>query len=152
MTRAQCAYPPAPRGFRDEEFTFYFDQRNTPCLSQPIAAGAQIPNIVLRLDRDAPFIWRGTKILSNQAGLGARFHSPDDDLMSEVHQPIYQSFFPGGAGIVGYLPVAGEPGIECPLGGVIQLDLSNLSAANIVDPHTAVLLMGVKRWKVEVAL
>ena len=147
--RAQFPFRPAPKGFRDEDFFYYFDGNNTLALAQPIPALDAIRNIALPLHRDAPFIWRGTKVLSDQPALGVEFRTPDGELMSDDVQPLYQSFWPGGFAIVGTVPVANEPGIECPLGAVIQLDLANLSAAPIVDQHTAVLLMGVKRWRIQ---
>ena len=147
--RAQFSFPPAPKGFRDEDFFYYFDGNNTLALAQPIPALDAIRNIALPLHRDAPFIWRGTKILSDQTALGCQFRTPDGELMSSDVQPLYQSFWPGGFPIVGMAPVANEPGVECPRGAVILLDLANLSAAPIVDQHTAVLLMGVKRWRIQ---
>jgi hypothetical protein len=147
--RMQFCYPPAPRGFRDEDFFYYFDGNNTLALAQPIPALDAIRNIALPLHRDAPFIWRGTKVFSDQPALGVEFRTPDGELMSDDVQPLYQSFWPGGFLIAGTVPVTMEPGIECPLGAVIQLDLANLSGTPIIDPTTAVLLMGVKRWRVQ---
>ena len=150
--RPQYAYRPAPKGYRDQDFVYMFNSAAVPALAQAIAVGDFILNIALRLDRDAPFVWRGTKVLTDQPGLGDQFRGPDGELLSDDFAPVYQSFFPGGFPIAGFSPVAGEPGIECPTGAVVQLNLANLSAAPIIDPYTVVLLMGVKRWRIEVAL
>lgn len=147
--RPQYVYPPAPPGYRDEDFNFYFDSFNTPALAQGIPAAATLPNIALHLHRDAPFLWRGVKVFSDASSLGVEFRTPDGELMSDSYQPLFQSFFPSGFLLVGLSPVPLEPGIECPAGSVILLDLANLSAvAAIRDVHTAVVLIGAKRWKV----
>jgi len=149
--RPQYAYRPAPKGYRDEPFVYFFNSASVPALAQTIAAGDAILNIALRLDRDAPFIWRGTKLLTDQPGLGDQFRGPDGELLSDDYAPVYQSFLPGGLPIAGFSPVAGEPSVECPVGAVVLLNLANLSAAPIIDPYTVVLLIGVKRWRTEVA-
>lgn len=146
--RGQSPYPPAPQGYRDEDFLFIFDGFNTPALAQNLPVARPIENIALALDRDAPFLWRGTRFLTDQPGLGVRFRGPAGDLLTDGYEPIYQSFFPGGFPIVGFGVVPNEPGIPCPVGAIIILDLANLSLAPIIDPYTAILLMGVKRWKV----
>ena len=146
--RGQFPYPSAPRGFKDEDFVYTFDSVDTLALAQPIPVGTVLRDIALRLHRDAPFLWRGVKVLSDQAGLGVQFRGPDGDLLSETYEPIWQSFFPGGTIIAGFGVAPMEPEIECPLGAVVQVNLANLSLAGIVDQHTAVQLLGVKRWEV----
>lgn len=146
--REQFAFPLAPRGFFDEDFVYFFDSVNLLALTQPIPAGTAVRDIALRLHRDAPFIWRGTRVFTSEPGLGVQFRGPDGALLSDDYEPTAQSYFPGGRRIPGFGVVACEPGIECPIGSVIQLNLANLSAAGIVDPHTAVQLLGVKRWEV----
>jgi hypothetical protein len=149
LYRPQFAYPPAPAGFKDEMFAFYFDSIGVPALGQGIPVGATIANVPLQLDRDAPFIWRASSVLSNQAGLGVQFQGPSGSLLSNGFVPVLQSFFPSGALGPGFGLVTHEPEIECPVSGVVLLTLANLSAAPIVDPTTKVLLMGVKRWRVK---
>jgi hypothetical protein len=129
-------------------FAFYFDSQNVPALTQDIAVGAQIANIPLQLDRDAPFIWRGASVLADESGLGVQFQGPDGSLLSSAFEPVLQSFFPGGALGPGFGFVVHEPEIECPVSGVILLSLANLSGAAIVSPVVEVLLLGVKRWRV----
>lgn len=152
--RPQYAYPRAPRGYKDQEFAYYFSSNTVPALGQNIAAGAIITNIALQLERDVylgenvPFLWRGTKVLTNQFGLGVQFSSPDGTLLSNDYEPVDLSLFPSGNLIVGFPPVPNEPGIECPLGAIVLVNLANLSTAAIQDPITEVVLMGVKRWKV----
>ena len=146
--RPQYAYARAPQGYRDEDFEFYFDGFNTFALAQSIPVNGPILNIALALDRDAPFLWRGTKVLTDQPGLGVRFRGPAGDLLADDFGPVYQSYFPSAFPIVGFVPVPNEPGIPCPVGAVILLDLANMSLAPIIDPQTAVVLMGVKRSKV----
>jgi hypothetical protein len=145
--RPQFAYPPAPRGFRDEDFVFWFDPQSTPALHQVMPVGAEIPDIPLPLHRDAPFIWRGTKVFSTSPRMGARFRGPDGSLLSDDFQPVYQSFFPSGFLVTGWPPVAHEPEIACPLGAVIQFGLANLGPAIIDDAQVFVMLYGVKRWR-----
>jgi len=147
--RPQYAYPSAPAGFRDETFAFYFDSLGVLALAQSIPVGATIKDIPLQLDRDAPFIWRASSVLSNQAGLGIQFQSPDGSLTSSDFEPVMQSFFPSGALGPGFGLVPHEPEIECPVAGSILLSLANLSAAPIVDPTTKILLLGVKRWRLK---
>lgn len=147
--RPQYAYPPAPAGFRDEMFAFYFDSVGVPVLGQNIPVGATISNIPLQLDRDAPFIWRASSVLSTQVGLGVQFQGPSGSLLSSGFAPVLQLCFPSGALVPGFGLVAHEPEIECPVSGVVLLNLANLSAAPIVAPITKVLLMGVKRWRIK---
>jgi hypothetical protein len=145
--RPQYAYPPAPHGFRDEDFVFWFDSRSTPALAQAIPVAGRIPDIPLPLDRDAPFIWRGTKVFAGPPRLGARFQGPDGSLLSDDYQPVYQSFFPSGFLIAGFPPVPHESEMACPLGAVILFGLANLGATPVIDPQIYVLLYGVKRWR-----
>ena len=147
--RPQYAYPPAPAGFRDEMFAFYFDALSVPALGQGIPVGDPIRNIPLQLHRDAPFIWRATSVLSNQTGIGVQLQGPSGSLLSSDFEPVLQSFFPSGTLGPGFGLVTHEPEIECPVSGVVLITLANLSAAPIVDPTTKVLLLGVKRWRVK---
>jgi len=153
--RPQYAYPKAPRGYKDQDFAYYFSSVGNPALGQNIAAGALITNIPLQLDRDiyldepVPFLWRATKVLTNQTGLAVQFAGPDGTLLSNDFEAVGLSYAPGGASpIVGLSSVPNERGIECPLGAVILVSLKNISSAGIVSPVTEIFLMGVKRWKV----
>ena len=65
MYRPEFAYP-TPPGCRDEDFTYHFDGSNTPLLNQDIS-GKTIENIPLVLERDAPFYWRGWKVVLREA-------------------------------------------------------------------------------------
>jgi hypothetical protein len=152
--RPQYAYPKAPRGYKDQDFAYYFSSVGNPALGQNIAAGALITNIPLQLDRDiyldepVPFLWRATKVLTNQTGLGIQLSGPDGTLLNNNHGAAFLSYFPSGDLIAGFAPVPNEPEIECPLGAVILVNLKNLSTVGIVSPITEIWLMGVKRWKV----
>jgi hypothetical protein len=128
MYRPQAAYPPAPPGWQDEEFGYYFDLSTLPAFAVVLGAGQEITSIVLQLQPDAEFHWRAIQVSNPGSLLGLRFRAPDGTLLSEGYIPMENfSGFPGAAaGIPGGGPVAIEPEIVCPAASVILLDVQNL--------------------------
>jgi len=127
--RPQAAYPPAPPGWQDEEFEYYFDLSNLPAFQSTLAPQQEIPDMVLKLQPDAEFRWRGVQASNPGSSLGLRFRTPDGVYLQDDYAPCENfSGFPGGAaGIPGGGPVALESEIVCPAGAVILLDAKNLA-------------------------
>ena len=128
MYRPQAAYFPAPPGWQDEEFEYYFDLSSIPAFAEVLAAGQEVTSIVLQLQPDAEFRWRAIQVSNPGSLLGLRFRSPDGTYLSEDYEPMENfSGFPGAAaGIPGGGPVALEPEIVCPAFSVVLLDVKNL--------------------------
>src|SRR5689334_18561249 len=58
--RPHFAYPPAPPGARDEAYEYFFDTSNIQRVT--LVAGATQFAMLLQLDKDAEYRWRGFKI------------------------------------------------------------------------------------------
>ena len=143
--RPQFAFPPAPRGYRDEQFHYGFDGTNVAALGRTVAAGGQLNNILLPLEPDAGFLCRGIKIQTATArtNLGVQLKSPHGDYLEITYLPAADLYTPSGAAILGSLFVPLEPEVECPPGGVWNLSLYNPTAGGLACP--SVTLYGVKR-------
>ena len=126
--RPQFAYPPAPEGFQDEEFCYWFDFSNMPAFQSVLGAGEEILNMVMPTERDAEFRWRAIQVSNPGSFLGLRFRTPDGVYLADDYAPMEDfSGFPGASGgIPGGDPVALEPEIVCPAGCVLLLDCKNL--------------------------
>jgi hypothetical protein len=148
--RPQYAYP-TPRGFTDEQFSYTFDQSNTPFLnSGNLASGSFIQNIPLPLDRDAAFLWRGFTILGvndTDPVMAVRFRDAAGNYLSDDFVPIDLYARPLGLAIVGTLTVIWEPQIECPAGGMLWVDLKNQSNGAVNTNLVRLTLDGAKRRK-----
>jgi hypothetical protein len=122
------SYPPAPDGWEDIEFEYFFDLSGIPAFQQILAPGQEVTDIVLQLQRDAEFRWRAIQVSNPGSFLGLRFRTPDGTYMANDYAPMENfSGFPGAvAGIPGGEPVALEPEIVCPAGAVILLDVKCL--------------------------
>jgi hypothetical protein len=126
--RPQFPYPPAPEGWVDEEFEYYFDVSILPVFQVPILPGQEIVGIVLQTQPDAEFRWRGVQVLNPGTFFGLRFRTPDGTYMQDDYAPMETfSGFPGAtAGMPGGEPVALESEVICPAGCVVRLDVKNL--------------------------
>ena len=127
--RPQFAYPPAPEGWEDQDFEYWFDLSNLPAFQVVLTPGQSIEGIALQLERDAEYRWRGLEA-SDVAGsfLGLRFRTPDGTYMADDYAPVenFNSFPAGVPGLPGSEPVAFEPEIVCPPGAVVLLDVKNM--------------------------
>jgi hypothetical protein len=126
--RPQLAYPPAPEGWVDEEFEYWFDFSNMPAFQTFLSPGEEILNMVMPTQRDAEFRWRAIQVSNPGSFLGLRFRTPDGVYLADGFAPMENfSGFPGAAGgLPGGAPVALEPEIVCPPGCVLLLDAKNL--------------------------
>ena len=126
--RPQFPYPPAPEGWVDEEFEYYFDVSILPVFQVPILPGQEIVGIVLQTQPDAEFRWRAVQVSNPGSMLGLRFRAPDGAYLSEGYVPMenFSGFPQAAAGIPGGGPVALEPEIVCPAASVVLLDVANL--------------------------
>jgi hypothetical protein len=118
--RPQFAFPPAPPGFVDEEFEYYFDSVNTPAL-------AQVPSnqVVLPLQSDAEYRIRAFQMSGNTGELAVRFWTPRGAELSQV--PIENDLaYAGTINGAGKLPVPLSDEIVCPPGSSLLVDLQNL--------------------------
>ena len=128
MYRPQAAYPPAPPGWQDEDFEYYFDLSSIPAFAGVLGAGQEVTGIVLQLQPDAEFRWRAVQVSNPGSMLGLRFRAPDGAYLSEGYVPMenFSGFPQAAAGIPGGGPVALEPEIVCPAASVVLLDVANL--------------------------
>ena len=121
--RAQYAYPPAPPGWIDEEFEYYFDVNNTPALATIPAL--QIP---LQLQSDAEYHWRAVEISGNQGNIVMRLWKGATQL-SQTLVPVDDAYSSNIAGAfpvpppIGKLPVILEPEVLCEPGSQLLVDL-----------------------------
>ena len=119
--RPQYAYPPAPPGWVDEEFEYYFDSLTYPAL-------AQVPSnqIVLPLQADAEYRIRSFQMSGNTGNLLVRFWTPRGDQLSAV--PVENDLAYSGTlqAPTGRLPVPLSDEIVCPAGSALRLDLASL--------------------------
>jgi hypothetical protein len=125
--RPQSAYPPAPEGWEDIEFEYFFDVSNTPAFQTTLLPGEAINDIVLQLQRDAQFRWRAIQVSNPGSPLALRFQLPDGTEMQADFAPMEDfSGFPGAqGGIPGGAPVAIEPEVVCAPGSVILVSALN---------------------------
>jgi hypothetical protein len=128
--RPQFPYP-TPEGFQDEEFEYYYDSSNTPALNTAnLSVGQIVANIPLPLQQDAPFFWRGLILDNPKAAFGVRFRDAAGNYLSDdfVNVGLYSPIPPGSQHPpVGNAPIAIEPEIPCPLGGVLYVDIKRLN-------------------------
>ena len=127
--RPQFAYPPAPEGFEDEDFEYFFDFSNMPAFQSVLTPGEEILNMVMPTQRDAEFRWRGIQVSNPGSFVGLRFRTPDGVYLQEDYAPMqnFSGFAGAAGGIPGGAPVALEPEIVCPPGVVLLLDAKNLA-------------------------
>jgi hypothetical protein len=121
--RPQCAYPPPPSGWIDEEFEYYFDSIDTPSLA--IVPSNKVP---LQLQPDAEFHLRGIQISGNVGNLAIRFWTPQGEQISQCLVEADRAYAGTvqGAPPVGKLPVALSEEIVCAPGTVLLIDLALL--------------------------
>jgi hypothetical protein len=120
----QFLAPPTPKGFKDEEFEYYFDATNTPGLI-PLLSGQSIAQLPLQLQDDAEFIWRAFQISGNSGPLCVRFYDPFGNQLSAVQLECDRAYSAteNGPNPIGRLPVVFEPEVHCPAGGFLQVDI-----------------------------
>lgn len=128
MRQVQFPFPDPPEGYAWEEFEYSFDSTNTPALATQLATGQSLLNIPLALQSDAPFLWRGIQVYFPQQFLGLRFRDAFGRFLSDDFVPssAYSSFQSLNGSLPGIGIVLVEPGLECPKGSVILLDLANI--------------------------
>lgn len=116
---------PAPPGFVDEEFEYYFDSNNTPGLAALSTPGQQANKITLQLQQDAEFIWHGLEISGNAGPLCVRFYDPFGNELTAMQIEVDRAYGAtlNAANPIGRLPVVFEPPVRCPAGGFLQVDL-----------------------------
>lgn len=122
--RPQYAYPPAPPGYRYEEFEYYFDITTTPALA--INPSNRIP---LQLQQDAEYRFRAIQISGNAGVVLMRLWTPDGLPLSEVVIPPDESYSGtvNGVNPVGRLPVPLADEVVCPAGSQLQIDIGVLA-------------------------
>lgn len=139
-----------PPGYRDEEFIY-------PILGSQIgsiAAGLEVTNIPLPMDRDYPYFWTGVAYSSNVASsIGLRFRDAYGTYLSDDYCSSTLYLYPANDGAAaafggGFIAVF-EPPVICPAGSIPLVDFKNLTAtggaaATPIDFE----LRGFKRVKV----
>jgi hypothetical protein len=147
LYRPQFPYPAVP-GCNDEQFSYSFDKTNVPFLAQSIAAGNLVIGIPFPLDQDAPFSWRGMR--ADTSSLLMRLRDPFGNYLDNDFSPIDLYMAQQGLiGSLGALAIPTELAIDCPMGGIILLDLKNPTASPI-SPG-AFTLLGIKRRNPDLA-
>lgn len=146
MFRPQFAYA-TPPGYKDQDFQYSFDgNTNTPLLSGNINSGVLIQNIILPLQPDEVFLWRGWKVQSYSISfmpLYIQWRDPMGNYLSLCPVPVAHIALPGGIAGYGFETVPIEPEIPCPAGSNVLCSLYNASPAPTQLPR--VVLYGVKR-------
>ena len=150
MYRPQFAYP-TPPGYTDLDFDHYFDENTVPQLGT--MATQNIWGIVLQLDDDADFIWRGIKIpciSTNNVpqSIGLQFRAPDGRYITAGFVPLWLYGLQSGNSILFEGPgCILESEIYCPKGSAILMDLEGFLGSGAT--LGAITLTGVKRWSAE---
>lgn len=150
MYRPQFAYA-TPAGYEDQDFQYSFDgNTNTPLLDGPtgqINSGVNVMNIILPLQPDEVFLWRGWKVLTSVTGvmpLYIQFRDPSGNYLSLCPVPIMHIAFPSGAPVWGTSVVPIEPEIACPAGSNVLINISYPGTGTAFN-LPRVVLYGVKR-------
>jgi hypothetical protein len=147
--RPQFAYPPAPQGFEDRNYTYTFHPGNVPQLGVTMPALSVIENIALPLEPDADFLCRAIQI--NLFCDYAYLRTPRGDNLSDGYAPLW--LWPPASSVAwpgsGNLAMPFEPEIVCPAGSFWLLFLQNRRAIPVVPTAlTQISLFGVKRREV----
>lgn len=155
MYRPQFPYA-TPAGYRDQDFQYSFDFSNTrllngvPLANQQIGAGVTIQNIVLAMQPDLVFMWRGWKVISfnqNVNPLYIQFKDPIGNPLSPCPVPLAHIALPSGGVGWGTSTVPIEPEIPCPAGSNVTVVIANPQPA-LAFNLPRVVLYGVKRGPV----
>jgi hypothetical protein len=145
--RPQMAFA-CPPGFTDRSFHYTFDSTNVPQLKGNLAANANIMNIPLAMQPDAPFLLRAIKVqLTAGAGstLNIWFKDPYGNELSDAPVPIDQYAAPSGGQVPGTVAVVFEPGFRCPLGTVFWVyQILNPTSGSVALPK--IMFQGYKRY------
>jgi len=138
-----------PPGFEDGDFDQYFDYRNTPLLNNTsLAAATAILNIGLNLQSDQPFLLRGIQVKGINGAdpvVSAQFKDPFGNYLSDQFVPLDLSVSPDTQALY-FLNVIIEPGLACPAGSVVWLNLYNQTTGSADITKVRVNLSGVKRY------
>ena len=99
--RPQYAYPPAPAGFRYEQFHYSFDSTNVVAFQGTLAAGAQTDAINLQTEQDAIFKCRAVRFAlgTGDSRLYCELRTPHGDYLQSPFVPLARWARP--TGIVG---------------------------------------------------
>jgi hypothetical protein len=128
--RPQFPYLPAPEGFEDEDFIYYFDAQNTVAFGIVLALppGEDFRDIPLQLQRDGEFRWRGVQVSNPGGALALQFQTPDGTALSDDYVPaeVYSGLPGGVSGQPGGVPVPLEAEIVCAAGSVILVSVKNM--------------------------
>ena len=127
MYRPQYPYS-LSSDFQDRDFVYYFDQTNTPQLQNALnlSVGGIIMGIPLQLESDAPFTWRGIKVL-NAPNYALRFRDTSGNYLSEDWVQVGLAFQPDAAPPYGCEVIDIEPAVPCPQGSVILVDVMRVA-------------------------
>lgn len=147
MYRPQFAYR-TPAGFTDQDFSYSFDgATNTPLLAGTIGGNTFIQNIMLPLQPDQMFLWRGWKIQTYNVAfepLFFQFKDPCGNYLSQATIPSTHWYLPPGQQGWGFQTVPIEPEIPCPAGSNVVLYIQTQPfGGSVALPR--VVLYGVKR-------
>ena len=161
-----------PEGFKDVDFDHFFDALPGPnqVLGLQVSSAINpVLNLGLRLDPDAPFLWRAIAFQPSPdtvagcppsfysvGNFGVRLRDTQGNYLMPDGQfvPVWQlgippnGLQPGGASILGCgaFPVI-EPEIYCPAQSVIYLDLFSYDTVPWTTPGpVGIWLRGVKRF------
>ena len=119
----QFAYPPAPDGFKDDDFNYVYSALNTPALAQGIPPGGTVLNVPLPLELGAEYRIRSIEVIDPSGLGGFRFRDAFGTLLVEhgafVLSPLAFQPSPGC--------IALEPELVCPGGSALTVDIANLS-------------------------
>jgi len=148
VIRQQFPFP-TPPDCVDEDFVYVFNSNNVAILGTSIAAAAEVRDIPLQLEPDAPFLWRGLSVESSN--LMIRFKDPAGNFLSNGYAPINLYACPAGISAEQGQPVAleadaggGQGAIFCPAGSIIQVFFYNNTVGSLTP--TPIQLVGVKRF------
>jgi hypothetical protein len=119
----QFAYPPAPDGFKDDDFNYVYSAANTPALAQGIPPGGTVLNVPLPLELGAEYRIRSIEVIDPSGLGGFRFRDAFGTLLVEqgAFVPFPLAFQPSPGCI------ALEPELICPGGSALTVDIANLS-------------------------
>lgn len=150
MYRPQFPYAPAPSGYRDDDFDYYFDFTTVALLNNTgLATGAIIQNIQLPLQSDAPFLWKGVQVKGVNGAdpiVAVQFKDAHSNYLSDDFVPLDLYVSPNGTSPqAGFLGIVWEPPILCPAGSTIWLNLKNQTSGTQDITKVRLTLNGAKR-------
>jgi hypothetical protein len=150
MYRPQFPYA-TPPGYEDQDFTYSFDFSNVPAIANISGTNLTLSNIILPLQPDEVFLWRGWKVISQSIApmpLYIQWRDPMGNYLSPCPVPVPHIALPSGVIGWGFAVVPLEPEIPCPAGSNVLVNIFQPAVIQTPITFPRLIMFGVKRGPV----